>query len=270
MKKYKYILIQIAFLCLPTCILGQTLTSEVDPQESSVMTKIQASSESKASSSNWLSVVALVVSLIAISGTVMAFLKLLSLEKRLELFKDNIKKNRAEIKANLDFITGNITTLSSMVKLLDSNVQAYQLKITSLSPDTTDRTILQQSVKKNEGTKYPTIEPQQRTAPRPVKTLFAGAPHNGAFTKTTTTNYISGQSLYTIDDNGESICQYTYIDNVETAIIGARSLSSFVESGCVVNDSKPQFKRIKTIKPGNVRRISTGWVIVTKAVVQLL
>lgn len=100
--------------------------------------------------------------------------------------------------------------------------------------------------------------------------LYVGIPVSGNFI-TPSRKYLSGKSLYKIIDKGDSTAAYEFIDNPDTVIIAKRSISRFLESGCVVQGrGVSDFNKVRTIRPGIVRKNTTGWTIISKAIVELL
>lgn len=221
---------------------------------------------------NWISVIAL---LLGIGGVAIGVLNLISIKNLQSFFnksKDKNKKNFKDIEGRLEAIKQSLEL--SRQKLEKYENELYRLN-TELSANKAVNQTLQGQPSPN-ATEYSSEHFRSssvKAAPRqnestPIS-LYCGVPRGGAFSNISRNQ--TSQSLYVISDNGGNTGTYSFIDGRSSAMVAARSTSDFLVPGCIISGNQnPNFTRVRTITPGVVHKTANGWVIDSKAVVELV
>ena len=262
-------------------IIGSFMTSQYalsapmegvdDASQSSQTVRIPSKKSEKKQSSNLLSIVALLIGLSGSAVGGMAFLKVNKGEEELKKLRDAYAKDKEAMKAqisNLNNSVSNIKLTLSDVKSELSRCISIQNSVNYGQDNVRDNITEESYVEKLVDSQTNTQNRSQLSAP--FKQYF-GTPNQGVFSNPSQ-NYVAGKTLYYVQGNtGDHIASYFYMDNTEAAFIAARSISRFVEIGCVIRgEIRNNFSKVVTVKPGTVVRTSFGWKIETKAVVELV
>lgn len=223
---------------------------------------------SDSSSADWWGIIALVV---GAGGAALGVTNRKSLE--------NIDKNNKELKAStnktISELTGRIANLEQNLSNARQMTEKLDREIANMRKATLNTNMnssfapTQEAPAQHYQPAAPSSMPQQQPSQQTIK-FYCGAPKDGVFTNTSRTP--SNKALYVITYDGETPSKYSFADTPEGAMLAARSMTEFLEPGCVISGAKnDNFRKVKTITPGTVRRQGNGcWVIENKAVVELV
>lgn len=219
------------------------------------------------------SILPIVALLLGISGAGIGLLTMLKenkLEERNAALKKTYEKDAAMMKSEISNLVDTVSNLKIQLADYQNVLEKFvtSFKVSSSTPTRQPVTEAHAYSASDSTQKEKYTQPQAPVAP--VK-LFFGIPVQGCFTNPSTT-YVPGKSLYSIMvSQGANTAQYSYIDNPDAASIASRSISRFVEVGCVIHgDIRNNFSKIVTVKPGTVSKTPSGWKIDSKAVVELV
>lgn len=239
-----------------------------DNQNKSKQENKRGSKAKDKQSISWLSIIALLLGAggIALGGLNMKNVN--TLQTKLDNLRERNKKTIPDLKGRIEFLEQELT-------LARKKIEQNQLDISRLSSSikATSQSIHEQ---KNYTTQdqptqqyhQPSSAPMHQTAQEDVK-LYCGVPKGGLFSNANRTQ--SRQSLYVITDNGSNSGKYSFVDGRESAMVAARSTSDFLDPGCIISGNQnPNFSRVRTITPGTVRKTPNGWMIESKAIVELI
>lgn len=229
--------------------------------------------KSDSSSTNWLGIIALVVGAGGVAIGMTNRKSLENLDKNNKELKNSSAKSFEEMKGRIDGLQQELANAQQTIARQNSNLAALRKAQASLSANMSP-SYDQQTVSASEtpAQHYQAAAPaaSQQAAPQTIR-IYCGAPNGGVFTNTSRTS--SNKTLYIITYNpGDATSTYSFVDTRDGAMLAARSISDFLEPGCVVSGTKnPNFTKVKTIKPGTVRRQANGcWAIEEKAIVELI
>lgn len=219
-----------------------------------------------------LSIIALIVGVGGVAVGGFCFMNLKAVKTNFDKLKERNKKNFIEINGRIEQLQQELAGCRQKIERNQSEISMLQSAQSSM------KNVLQafntntqpgvpafgRASQRVHSTMEETNHPVQET----VK-LYCGVPRGGVFTNPSHSQ--SRQSLYIIMDNGGNTGRYTFIDDKNCAMVASRSTSDFLDPGCVISGPQDKsFSRVRTITPGSVRRSSNGWVIESKAVVELI
>ncbi|MDE5886017.1 MAG: hypothetical protein K2H46_00335 [Muribaculaceae bacterium] len=251
----------------------------VDSQKSSEHAKMYSKDKAidgkegkEKNSINWVSVIAL---LLGIGGVAIGALNLLSIKNLQSYFnktKDKNKKNFKNIEERLEAMKQSLELSRQKIERCENDILKLKTEL-SANRAASQSVYVQQSP---HATDYSTEHPRtpygsvgaRQTGSDPVS-LYSGVPRGGVFSNISRNQ--TTQSLYVITDNGGNSGTYSFIDGRSSAMVAARSTSDFLDPGCIISGNQNQnFTRVRTITPGVVHKTANGWVIDSKAVVELV
>ena len=212
--------------------------------------------------------------------------------EQLQLELASYRKRKEKIQADIAILRSNLLSLKESSSTINPNrIKQLQLEMASfckrMEKIQADYEIMDSNLLSLKGSLSP-INPRQmpsyyrqgtqpssatssETHPlrREPMNLYCEVPLEGVFKNLSRIR--SSKSLYYITYNGGVIGRYSFIDDRDCAMAAARSISYFLDPGCEIYESqKNAFSRVRTITPGTVRKTSKGWIIESKAVVQLI
>lgn len=240
-------------------------------EESSKKTGSDSKSDSK-KSIDLLSVIALIVGVGGVAFGGFCFMNLKTLQTTFDKLRERNKKNFKEL-------SGRVEQLQQETAVYRQKLERNQSEISMLqSAQSSIKNVLQSLSSQSGGSVYSQAQASQRAhssisesyqpAQESIK-LYCGVPRGGVFANPSHTQ--TRQSLYQIIDNGGNTAKYAFIDDQNCAMVASRSTSDFLDPGCVISGPQDKgFSRVRTITPGSVRKSSNGWVIESKAVVELV
>lgn len=212
---------------------------------------------------------ALIGCVLGIGGLAVGVLCMLQIKKSNEAVKKLQKKNDqniAKLKEFIEIHQNELNRTSVSLRDLDQEVGSFK---TMLSKPVAHAAASYSQPQRED----PIVSDQVNSyRPAPVETTeqYFGVPNNNTFSGPSA-KYVSGKTLYKINDNGSRTASFSFVTNPEAATVAKRSVSRFLECACVIaGDSGDEFSKIVTTTPGTVEREGSGWRIVRKAQVQLM
>ncbi len=218
-------------------------------------------------SAPWLSIIALILGAGGVALGGLNLKNVTTLQEKLDKLRERNKKTIPDLKGRVEFLEQELTLARKKIEkneldisMLNASIKAYQH-----SQDQKYNSVQDQPVQQHY---QAAAAPTHQAVEEPVK-LYCGVPKGGLFSNATRNQ--SRQSLYVITDNGSNIGKYSFVDGRESAMVAARSTSDFLDPGCIISGNQnSNFSRVRTITPGTVRKTPTGWIIESKAVVELI
>ena len=229
----------------------------------------KAKSDSK-KSIDWLSIIALFVGVGGVAFGGFCFMNLKALQSNFDKFRERNKKNFKELNGRIEQLQQENATYRQKIEKSQMDISMLQAAQSSIKNvlqslnSQSGETGYSQSSQRVHSSMGGTNQPIQETV-----RLYSGVPRGGIFAKLSPTR--QNESFYMITDNGGNTAKYTFIDDKNCAMVASRSTSDFLDPGCVISGPQGRsFSRVRTITPGIVRKSSNGWVIESKAVVELV
>ena len=257
----------LTFGCLATAAPMEGVDSE---SQSPRLERAEKAGESRSSSSSTgLTIVALVIGLggCAIGG--FSFIQLRKHEEKFRKFQENAKRDMKILKSEIDDLAQQNTSLTKSLREVRTSLIA-PVGVSKKTSAETAKTAVKSPTQGTSKSQQQVLRPVVQEKPRPIKPIYMSFPANGVFTGGATT-YSPGRSLYVIEDNGGNSAKFRFIDDTTAATIAARSLSTFLESGCIIRgDSDISFSKVKTLSDGEVIKTPVGWRIERRAEVELI